>query len=299
MRRIRRHLSFANVVSVIALCVAISGGTAVALNGSNTVQSDDLGPGAQVQAPDVAANAVNGSNVADASIGGDDVAEASLDATPLRTRAAQGACEPTVPGTGVMVEVGPTCVDKYEASVWSSPTGGTQYGTTGDNYPCNDDGQNCDNIYARSVPGVIPSRFITWFQAQQALANSGKRLPTSAEWQAAVAGTPDSDLCNVSNHAVQRTGTNPACISRFGANDMVGNLWEWVADWDEESDGCATNTFGSDATCFGDAGTPTRVPAMLTRGGFYGAGTRAGPFAADAGVQGRVARLGQGFRGAR
>ena len=101
---------------------------------------------------------------------------------------------------------------------------------------------------------------------------------------------------NVDTHAVRRTGTNPACISRFGANDMVGNLWEWVADWDEESDGCATNTFGSDATCFGDAGTPTRVPAMLTRGGFYGAGTRAGPFAADAGVQGRIARLGQGFR---
>jgi hypothetical protein len=299
MRRIRRHLSFANVVSVIALFVAISGGTAAALSGSDTVQSDDLGPGPQVQAPDVAADAVSGPNVADSSIGGGDVNEASLDATPLRTRAAQGGCEATVPGTGAMVQVGPTCIDRYEASVWSSPTGGTQYGTTSDNYPCNDDGQDCDNIYARSVPGVIPSRFITYFQAQQALANSGKRLPTSSEWQAAVAGTPDSGLCNVDDHAVRRTGASPACISRFGANDMVGNLWEWVADWDEESDGCSTNTFGSDATCFGDAGPPTRVPAMLTRGGFYGAGTRAGPFAAAAGVQGRIARLGQGFRGAR
>ena len=299
MRRIRPHLSYANVISTLCLFLLLSGGTAVALNGSNTVQSDDLGPGAQVEAADVAANAVNGSNVIDDSIAGADVDEAGLDASALRTRAAQGACEPTVAGTGTMVMVGPTCVDKYEASVWSSPTGGTQYGATGDNYPCNDDGQDCDNIYARSVPGVIPSRFITYFQAQQALANSGKRLPTSAEWQAAVAGTPDSEACNVSNHAVQRTGANVGCISRFGANDMVGNLWEWVGDWDEESDGCSTNTFGSDATCFGDAGPPTRVPAMLTRGGFYGAGTRAGPFAADAGVQGRVARQGQGFRGAR
>ena len=29
-----------------------------------------------------------------------------------------------------MVTVGPTCIDRYEASVWSSPTGGTQYGVT-------------------------------------------------------------------------------------------------------------------------------------------------------------------------
>jgi hypothetical protein len=69
MRRIRQHLSFANVASAIALFVALGGGTAVALNGSNTVQSDDLGPGAQVKAPDVAANAVNGANVKDGSLG--------------------------------------------------------------------------------------------------------------------------------------------------------------------------------------------------------------------------------------
>ena len=54
MRRIRRP-SHATVVAYVALFVALGGGTtAVALNGSNTVQSDDLGPGAQVKAPDVA-----------------------------------------------------------------------------------------------------------------------------------------------------------------------------------------------------------------------------------------------------
>ena len=156
MRRIRPHLSYANVISTLCLFLLLSGGTAVALTGSNTVQSDDLGPGAQVQAADVAANAVNGSDVTDNSITGSDVNEGSLDATPLRTRASQGDCQATVAGTGVMVEVGPTCIDKYEASVWSSPTGGTQYGTTGDDYPCNDSGQNCTNIYARSVRGSLP-----------------------------------------------------------------------------------------------------------------------------------------------
>jgi hypothetical protein len=33
MRRIRRHLTFANVASALALFIAISGGTAGALNG--------------------------------------------------------------------------------------------------------------------------------------------------------------------------------------------------------------------------------------------------------------------------
>jgi hypothetical protein len=78
MGRIRRHLSFANVASAIALFVALGGGTAVALNGQNTVQSDDLGPGAQVKAADVADNAVNGADVVNNSLGGADVKESTL-----------------------------------------------------------------------------------------------------------------------------------------------------------------------------------------------------------------------------
>jgi hypothetical protein len=69
------------IVAVIALFVAL-GGSAAALSGSNTVQSDDLGPGSQVTAPDVAANAVNGSDVVDNSISGADVNESSLGTVP-------------------------------------------------------------------------------------------------------------------------------------------------------------------------------------------------------------------------
>ncbi len=58
MRRIRDHLTYANVMATIAVFLVLGGGSAVALSGSNTVQSDDLGPGAQVKAPDIAANAV-------------------------------------------------------------------------------------------------------------------------------------------------------------------------------------------------------------------------------------------------
>ena len=58
--------------------------------------------------------------------------------------------------------------------------------------PCADSGQNCANdIYAVSLPSVTSSAYITWFQAQQACKNAAKRLPSNAEWQAAVAGTPD------------------------------------------------------------------------------------------------------------
>jgi hypothetical protein len=74
MRRIRSHLTYANVMATLAVFLVLSGGTAVALSGTDTVQSDDLGPGSQVMAPDVAANAVNGSDVLNGSLGTADLA---------------------------------------------------------------------------------------------------------------------------------------------------------------------------------------------------------------------------------
>jgi len=67
--RIRSHLTYANVMVTILAFVVLTGGTAVALNGANTVQSDDLGPGAQVKAADIADNAVNGADVQNGSLG--------------------------------------------------------------------------------------------------------------------------------------------------------------------------------------------------------------------------------------
>src|SRR5262249_5421636 len=146
-----------------------------------------------------------------------------------------------------MVRAGAVCIDKYEASVWSSPTGGTQYGVNSANYPCNNNGQDCKGkIFARSVAGVTPSRYITWYQAQQALANVGKRLPTNAEWQQAVAGTPEGQ-CNTSDGVVQATGSFTDCVSDWGAYDMVGNLAEWVGDWALPHAYARGGTYGSAA----------------------------------------------------
>jgi hypothetical protein len=90
MRRIRRP-SHATVVAYVALFVALGGGTtAVALNGSNTVQSDDLGPGAQVKKPDIAAAAVGVNKVAPDSIDSSKVIDDSLTGPDVAANALTG-----------------------------------------------------------------------------------------------------------------------------------------------------------------------------------------------------------------
>jgi len=202
-----------------------------------------------------------------------------------------------------MVKVGSFCIDKYEASVWSSPTGGTQYGASSDNYPCNDNGNDCGKnasnpIYARSIPGVTPSRYITWFQAAQACANVGKRLCTNMEWQIAASGTPDNETdCNINTSGVEDTDARPNCVSSWGVYNMVGNLWEWVADWyvagtnytNSGSDGTSYTPwpagYGDDATwnvggrAYNGSAWVNGAPAAALRGGDWATSTSAGVFA--------------------
>jgi hypothetical protein len=112
------------------------------------------------------------------------------------------------------VKAGTVCIDKYEASIWEVPAAsvalvqkikaGTvtlaelqaqafQRGAMADDYGagCPDTGNGCTNHYVVSIPGVTPSRFMTWPQAAAAARNAGKRLPTNAEWQVAALGTPN------------------------------------------------------------------------------------------------------------
>jgi len=153
------------------------------------------------------------------------------------------------------VRSGTTCIDKYEASVWQTtdaPTiakikdgtvtlanllagGATQLGLAPGDLAaagCPATGNGCTGVYAVSIPGVEPAHDLTWFQAAAAAHNAGKRLPTNAEWHAAALGTPDGATCIVDAAGPVLTGT-AGCVSDAGAFDMVGNLWEWVADWTE------------------------------------------------------------------
>lgn len=229
----------------------------------------------------------------------------------------------------IMVRVGPLCVDRYEASVWSTPAGGTQYGVASDNFLCSDNGNDCsataaNAIYARSELGVTPSSFVTWFQALQACANSGKRLLTNAEWQMAAAGAPDpgaagSDTpnqCNTNTAGKVAAGTSAGgsnqCVSNWGAFDMVGNVNEWVADWMQgNADAFATSgiggvnsaTYGSDSASrvqpASTQGSGANFPAAIYRGGAFGAGTSGGAFSFNAAVAPSFSAVNIGFRCAR
>ncbi len=213
-------------------------------------------------------------------------------------RAAARKCAPDA------VQAGSVCLDTYEASVWRVPDptttnallvkrilsgiatradltagGATQLGTADDDFaPCLDNGQNCTNdIYAVSLPGVLPSANITWFQALEACANAGKRLPTNAEWQVAANGSPDpgpdngTTDCNSGNTgSASLTGSRSSCVSARGAFDMVGNLAEWVAEWVPASANCPNwGSFSDDAMCLSGASTTLNFPAALVRGGGF------------------------------
>jgi len=161
-------------------------------------------------------------------------------------------------------------------------------------------------VYAVSVPGVFPSTCITWFQAEQACALSGKRLLTNQEWQRAAAGTPDPGLtpgptdCNTNSAGPDVAGNRGLCKSSWGVVDMVGNVHEWVADWDELA---TTYTFwpsalGNDESSVG--GNGSGFPGALFRGGDWGQESEGpGVFA----VRGDLGPLGSfsglGFRCAR
>ena len=243
---------------------------------------------------------------------------------------------PLVKCSSDAVVSGTVCMDKYEATVWRVPDpqgankklvkkiqlgkatatdlsngGATQLGTAGDDYaPCADSGQNCSgDIYAVSLQGVTPSAYITWFQAQQACKNAAKRLPSNAEWQAAVAGTPDpgpdngTTDCNTgSSYVAEPTGSRSSCVSSDGAFDMVGNLYEWVADWVPRSTTCGTWGAGvsptGDDQCLAGAAT-TGEPGSLLRGGGLDGGSNAGPLAVYGNAQPSFSDYVIGFRCAR
>lgn len=319
------RLTYANVMATAAMFAVLAGGGAYAATkigageiARNAVRGKHIKP-LQIKQRHLARKAVKTRHVEDGAItprklapglvGGPGPAGPVGPTGPPGAPAFVAECGQGLPPDDVMVKVGPVCVDKYEATLWDAPEGGRQLESAAEiDAACPENGQpkgeaDCEDFYARSVAGVEPVHRVTWFQAQQALVNSGKRLPTNSEWQMAVSGTPDSHVaCNVSSGSIVPTGERPACVSRHGVRDMIGNVAEWVADWDEVAGACTrwSSDFGSDLSCMGHD-TPSYMTGALVRGGrvLAGNGATSGPFTLQATSTPSESPAFVGFRGAR
>ena len=144
-------------------------------------------------------------------------------------------------------------IDKYEVT-------NTQY------WECVEAGA-CDaplktTYYDNADYAQHPVVYVSWDDADTYCRWVDKRLPTEAEWEKACRGTTgwtypwgegiDCDHAQYSECGGRTVpvGSKPKGASRYGAWDMAGNVWEWVADWydsDYYSQSPARNPPGPDS----------------------------------------------------
>jgi formylglycine-generating enzyme required for sulfatase activity len=86
----------------------------------------------------------------------------------------------------------------------------------------------------------------------------------------------------------------------WGTFDMVGNVWEWVAEWGELATNCTTwgASLGDDTSCVSGDGSNHLAGAFM-RGGLWLTGAGAGVGAIDGTASPSFSSNGIGFRCAR
>ncbi|MFN7086187.1 MAG: selenoneine synthase SenA [Burkholderiales bacterium] len=100
-----------------------------------------------------------------------------------------------------------------------------------------------------SLPSHAPVIHVNWFEAAAYCRWAGRRLPREAEWEFAAAATtaaaapkrryPWGEAAPAPRHA-NLFGVAGQCVdvgafaagdSAWGCRQMLGNVWEWTADW--------------------------------------------------------------------